>query len=51
MGPDAGYLHGLSASHRTLLAQVNRGGLAALRKYLATGEAIAFLDAGTSAPL
>ena len=33
------------------LARVNKPGLTALREYLATGQAVAFLGAGVSAPL
>ena len=36
---------------RSELARVNGPGLAALRGYLASGEAVAFLGAGVSAPL
>jgi len=47
----AGYLNGLPADQQAELARVNGPGLAALRKYLASGEAVAFLGAGASAPL
>jgi len=47
----ADYLGGLSAAQRRALVQVNSPGLAALRRYLASGEAAAFLGAGASAPL
>ena len=46
-----GYLDGLPADQRAELARVNGPGLAALRGYLASGEAVAFLGAGVSAPL
>jgi tetratricopeptide (TPR) repeat protein len=46
-----GYLSGLPADQRDELARVNAPGLAALREYLASGEAVAFLGAGASAPL
>jgi hypothetical protein len=47
----AGYLGGLSRALAEDLAVVNSPGLAALRGYLSWGEAVAFLGAGTSAPL
>src|SRR5579859_6365781 len=46
-----GYLDGLRPERAAELARVNRPGLAALREYLASGEAVAFLGAGVSAPL
>ena len=45
------YLSGLPPERAAELAGVNGPGLAALRRYLASGEAIAFLGAGASAPL
>jgi tetratricopeptide (TPR) repeat protein len=45
------YLAGLPEAQRETLARVNGAGLAALRGYLAAGEAVAFLGAGVSAPL
>ena len=48
---DTGYLAGLSAEQRAGLERVNGPGLAALRSYLASGQAVAFLGAGVSAPL
>jgi tetratricopeptide (TPR) repeat protein len=48
--PD-GYLAGLPDGRRVALARVNGPGVAALRKYLASGQAVAFLGAGVSAPL
>ena len=47
----AGYLGGLPADQRAELARVNGPGLAALRDYLDSGQAVAFLGAGASAPL
>ena len=47
----AGYLGGLPAGQAEELARVNGPGLAALRGYLASGQAVAFLGAGVSAPL
>ncbi len=47
----AGYLGGLPAGQAAELARVNGPGLAALREYLASGQAVAFLGAGVSAPL
>src|ERR1700680_4109024 len=41
----ADYLAGLPESQRDELARVNKPGLAALREYLASGEAVAFLGA------
>ena len=49
--PDAGFLAGLPADQRASLERVNAPGLAALRSYLASGEAVAFLGAGASVPL
>jgi tetratricopeptide (TPR) repeat protein len=48
---DTVYLAGLPADQRSGLARVNAPGLAALRGYLASGEAVAFLGAGASVPL
>jgi SIR2-like protein len=47
----ADYLAGLPAAQREELARVNGAGLAALHGYLLSGEAVAFLGAGVSAPL
>ena len=47
----ADYLGGLPEPQREALARVNGPGLAALRGYLASGDAVAFLGAGVSAPL
>ena len=47
----AGYLGGLPRMRAEELARVNGPGLAALRGYLGSGEAVAFLGAGVSAPL
>ena len=47
----AGYLGGLPAAQAAELARVNGPGLAALHGYLASGQAVAFLGAGVSAPL
>ena len=46
-----GYLDGLPADQRAELVRVNGPGLTALRGFLASGEAVAFLGAGVSAPL
>src|SRR5579871_4317671 len=48
--PDMAYLAGLPTDQRVGLARVNAPGLAALRGYLESGEAVAFLGAGASAP-
>src|SRR6266702_1459902 len=48
---DASYLAGLPADQRASLGRVNAPGLAALRDYLKSGEMVAFLGAGASAPL
>ena len=48
---DPGYLVGLPADQQAALGRVNGPGLAALRGYLASGEAVAFLGAGASVPL
>jgi tetratricopeptide (TPR) repeat protein len=48
---DTGYLAGLPADQRASLERVNAPGLAALRDYLAAGDAVAFLGAGVSVPL
>src|SRR5690348_11466212 len=45
------YLAGLPSGQAAELARVNTPGLAALRQYLDSGEAVAFLGAGVSAPL
>ena len=42
----ADYLAGLPAAQREELARVNGAGLAALRRYLPSGQAAAFLGAG-----
>jgi SIR2-like domain len=47
----AGYLDGVLPASAEELAQVNGPGMAALREYLASGEAVAFLGAGVSVPL
>ncbi len=47
----ASYLSRLPAAHAEELGRVNGPGLEALREYLASGEAVAFLGAGVSAPL
>jgi len=47
----AEYLAGLPEGQREELARVNKPGLTALCEYLASGEAVAFLGAGASAPL
>jgi hypothetical protein len=49
--PAAGYLGGLPPERAAELARVNKPGLMALRGYLASGQAVAFLGAGVSAPL
>ena len=46
-----GYLSGLPEDQRNELAPVNGPGLDALRGYLDSGEAVAFLGAGVSRPL
>ena len=51
VGDAAGYLGGLSPEQAAELARVNEPGLTALRGYLASGQAVAFLGAGVSAPL
>jgi tetratricopeptide (TPR) repeat protein len=53
MGGDltTGYLDGLPPAQAAELAGVNAPGLMALRGYLGSGEAVAFLGAGVSAPL
>lgn len=45
------YLSELSPEQAEELARVNAPGLMALREYLASGQAVAFLGAGVSAPL
>jgi tetratricopeptide (TPR) repeat protein len=47
----AGYLSGLPTARAQELARVNGPGLTALQRYLASGQAVAFLGAGVSAPL
>ena len=47
----AGYLGGLPREQAAELARVNEPGLTALRHYLASGQAVAFLGAAVSAPL
>ena len=47
----AQYLDGLPPAQAAELARVNKPGLTALRDHLATGQAVAFLGAGVSAPL
>ena len=48
---DADYLGGLPPEQAEELARVNAPGLTALREYLDSGQAVAFLGAGVSAPL
>jgi len=48
---DADYLSGLPPEQAEELARVNAPGLTALREYLASGQAVAFLGAGVPAPL
>jgi hypothetical protein len=48
---DTAYLAGLPADRRAGLERVNAPGLTALRGYLKSGEAVAFLGAGASVPL
>jgi hypothetical protein len=50
-GAVEGYLAGLTPELAGQLSGVNAAGVAALGKYLASGEAVAFLGAGVSAPL
>src|SRR5690242_955587 len=50
MGGD-NYLGGLPPEQAAELTRVNEPGLIALRRYLASGRAVAFLGAGVSAPL
>src|SRR5215211_4430662 len=45
------YLAEVTPEQAQQLARVNTAGLAALQSYLDAGEAVAFLGAGTSAPL
>ncbi len=47
----AGYLSGLPAEQQTGLGRVNQRGLETLRTYLESGQVVAFLGAGASAPL
>src|SRR5690348_1181497 len=49
--PADGHLAGLPPERAAELARVNGPGLTALRKYLDSGAAVAFLGAGVSAPL
>jgi tetratricopeptide (TPR) repeat protein len=49
--PGGGYLSGLPEDQQDELTRVNAPGLAALREYLSSGEAVAFLGAGVSRPL
>lgn len=51
VGDAAGYLDGLPPEQAAELARVNEPGLTALRGYLTSGQAVAFLGAGVSAPL
>jgi hypothetical protein len=53
MGADhqAEYLAGVGPEQARLLAGVNTVGLHKLRSYLGSGQAVAFLGAGSSAPL
>jgi tetratricopeptide (TPR) repeat protein len=46
-----GYLAGLPTDRRAGLERVNAPGLTALRSHLESGQAVAFLGAGASAPL
>jgi hypothetical protein len=46
-----GYLSGLPEDQRDELTRVNAPGLTALREYLSSGQAVAFLGAGVSTPL
>src|ERR1700761_9541849 len=46
-----GYLAGLPPEQAEQLARVNGPGLTALREYLGSRKAVAFLGAGVSAPL
>jgi hypothetical protein len=46
-----GYLSGLPEHERDELTRVNAPGLTALRAYLSSGQAVAFLGAGASRPL
>ena len=48
--PGGGYLSGLPEDQRDELTRVNAPGFTALREYLASGEAVAFLGAGVSRP-
>jgi tetratricopeptide (TPR) repeat protein len=47
----AAYLTGLAPEQAQQLAEVNVAGMDHLRRYLRSGEAVAFLGAGASAPL
>ena len=47
----ANYLSDVTGSQATQLAAVNERGLEVLRRYLDSGQAVAFLGAGVSAPL
>jgi len=44
------YLAGLPDPQKEELTRVNSAGLKALREYLKSGQAVAFLGAGVSAP-
>ncbi|MGH3827877.1 MAG: SIR2 family NAD-dependent protein deacylase [Pseudonocardiaceae bacterium] len=48
---DLGYLAGLPADQQADLERVNAAGFTALHGYLQSGEVVAFLGAGASAPL
>ena len=48
---DGEYLDGVQDDVARSLAKTNAAGIGALRRYLASGEAVAFLGAGASAPL
>jgi tetratricopeptide (TPR) repeat protein len=48
---DVGYLAGVSEDLRAALERVNAPGLEALHGYLESGQAVAFLGTGASAPL
>lgn len=50
-GVSDAYLSGLSESDADRLSAANAPGLSALTKHLASGQAVAFLGAGASAPL
>ena len=50
-GGTGNYLDGLPPEQVAQLARVNRPGLTALREYLDSCQAVAFLGAGVSTPL